>query len=141
MEEIMTLSHSEGASRESIINRVRQELLRVTGADQSICRVAAERGIFCRGFSQFSEADLRQRLPWIARRRPDATQAELEELADRWQLARQEVDGLPTSCDVQTREQDLCGGWDDFTDEDLLQFYEKLSLTPTIAATVSGPAA
>ena len=73
----MALLESEGISRESIINRVRQELLRVTGSDQSICRAAADRGIFCRGFSQFSEADLRQRLPWIARRRPEMNQAEL----------------------------------------------------------------
>jgi hypothetical protein len=121
--------------RESLIERLRKELLRLAGDDQSICRLAAERGIFCQGFSRFSDADLRQRLHWIARRRPDATRTEMEDLADRWQLARQEVDGLLTSCDVQKREQDLCGGWDDFTDEDLLRFYNELSCTPAVAAT------
>jgi hypothetical protein len=130
----MALSQPD-VSRESLIERLRRELLRVAGDDQSICRLAAERGIFCHGFSQFSDADLRQRLHWIAQRRPDATRAEMEDLGDRWQLARQEVDGLLTSCDVQKREQDLCGGWDDFTDEDLLRFYNELSCTPAVAAT------
>jgi hypothetical protein len=131
----MALSQPDVVSRESIIERLRQELLHLAGDERSICRLAAERGIFCHGFNRFSDADLRQRLQWIARRRPDATRAEMEDLGDRWQLARQEVDGLPTSCDVQKREQNLCGGWDDFTDEDLVRFRNELSCTPAVAAT------
>lgn len=119
--------------RASLIERLRKELLRLAAGDQSICRMAAERGIFCHGFKKFSDADLRGRLQWIARRRPDATRAEMEDLGDRWQLARQDVKGLPTSCDVQKQEQDLCGGWDDFTDDDLLRFYNELSITPVAA--------
>jgi hypothetical protein len=134
-EAIMALSSPEVVSRESLIERLRPELLRLTGDDRSICRMAAERGIFCHGFSRFSDADLRRRLHWIAQRRPDATRPEMEDLGDRWQLARQEVDHLPTACDVQAREHDLCGGWDDFSDEDLVRLYEDLSCTPVLAAT------
>ncbi len=126
----MASSQPDVVSRESLIERLRQELLRLTGDDQSICRMAAERGIFCHGFNRFTDAELRGRLRWIAERRPGATRAEMEDLGDRWQLARQEVKALPTSCDVQKREKDLCGGWDDFTDEDLLRFYNELSFTP-----------
>ena len=129
----MALSQRDVVSRESLIERLRGELLRLAGEDQSICRLAAERGIFCHGFRQFSE--VRRRLHWIAQPRPDATRAQMEDLGDRWQLARQEVDGLPTSCDVQKREQDLCGGWDDFTDEDLVRFCNELSGTPAVSAT------
>ncbi len=43
------------------------------------------------------------------------TREDLEEVANRWQLARHEVNALPTACDVQQIEHDLCGGWDDFT--------------------------
>jgi hypothetical protein len=126
----MALSQPAVTSRESLIGRVRAELLRLAGNDQSICRLAAGRGIFCHGFSQFSDAVLRRRLEWIAARRTDASRAEMEELGDRWMQARQEVDGLPTSCDVQKVERDLCGGWDDFTDDDLTRFYDELCSTP-----------
>ena len=70
---------SPHAFRESLIDRLRQELVRVSGEDQSICRVAAEQ--------------------------------------------------------VQKRERDLCGGCNDFPDEDLLRFYKQLSCTPAFAAT------
>jgi hypothetical protein len=131
----MALSPPDVLSRESLIERLRPELLRLAGDDRSICRLAAERAISCHGFNRFSDADLRQRLHWIAQRRPDTTRAEMEDLGDRWQLARQEVDHLPTACDVQTREHDLCGGWDDFTDEDLVRLYDELSRTPAAGAT------
>ncbi|MEK6374898.1 MAG: hypothetical protein AABO58_19660 [Acidobacteriota bacterium] len=131
----MALSPPDVPSRESLIERLRPELLRLAGDDRSICRLAAEQGIFCQGFSRFSDADLRRRLHWIAERRPDATRAEMEDLGDRWQLARQEVGQLPTACDVQKREHDLCGGWDDFSDEDLVRLYDELSSTPAVAPT------
>ncbi|PYQ31758.1 MAG: hypothetical protein DMF56_01225 [Acidobacteria bacterium] len=101
----------------------------------SICKFAAEKGIYCSGFRRFSEDELRRRLDWIAKKNPNESRAELEETADRWQLARQEVDGVPTACDVQQREHDLCNGWDDFSDEELAHFLVELtgSSTPVVA--------
>lgn len=130
----MELPQPDIVVRESLIDRLRKELVRLAGDDRSICRLAGEHGIFCLGFKRFSDPDLRRRLHWIARRRPDATRAEMEDLGDRWQLARQEVGGLATSCDVQMREHDLCGGWDDFNDEELLRLYNELSCAPALAA-------
>ena len=66
-------------------------------------------------------------LGWPAAERARQTRAELELLGDAWQLARQEVRDLPTSCDVQSQEHDLCNGWDDFTDSDLSTFYRELT--------------
>lgn len=113
-------------SREALIAELRQELLRRAGEDRSICQIAAEQQIFCRGFSRFSDPELRRRMLWIARKRPNAARTEIENLTDRWQLARQEYNDLPTSCDVQCREHDLCNGWDDFSDEDLARFHSEL---------------
>ena len=112
-------------SRSEIIATLRDELSRRAG-DVSICRLAAQTGVFCKGFRRFSGEELKERFDWIAKKNPDASRAELEDVADRWQLAREEVLGVPTSCDVQQLEHDSCGGWDDFTDEQLAGFLREL---------------
>jgi hypothetical protein len=53
------------------------------------------------------------------------TRDDLETIADRWQMARQEVDELPIACDVQQKVHDTCRGWDDFSNEDLSLFYRE----------------
>jgi hypothetical protein len=89
-------------SRDAAIALLRDILLRLAGPDTSICKVAADRGIFCRGFRRYDDAALREEYKWIDERRPGISREELETLGDRWQLARQEVHQLPTACDVQT---------------------------------------
>lgn len=117
----------EVLTRDQVIEALRAELLRRSAGEISICRLAAEQGIFCRGFRRYSDRELRKRYGWIARRYPQATREELERIADLWQLARQEVTGLPTSCDVQTVEHDSCSGWEDFPDDDLARFLYELT--------------
>jgi hypothetical protein len=109
-------------SRAEAISLLRNALMRIAGPDTSICKVAADRGIFCRGFRRYDEAGLRSEYKWLDDRRPGMSRDELEDLGDRWQLARQELHQLPTACDVQTHEHDTCGGWDDFTTDDLSRF-------------------
>lgn len=109
-------------SRTAAIAMLRDALGRIAGPDASICKVAAERGIFCRGFRRDDEAGLRARYKWIDERRPGLSLNDLEDLGDRWQLARQELHQLPTACDVQAEEHDTCGGWDDFSAEELSRF-------------------
>ena len=113
--------------RAEVINRLREELVKLSDGDMSACRLAAERGIFCKGFSRFTDEQLKQQYNWILRRRPKMTRAELESVADRWQMARQEVDELPIACDVQQRVHDTCRGWDDFSNDDLSRFYRELT--------------
>lgn len=113
-------------SRDGAIYILRAELLRLAGDDVSICKLAAEKNIFCRGFHRHSDVELRRRFDWINEKNPRLPRAAMEEVVDRWQLARQEVDGLPTACDVQQREHDGCRGWDDFSNEELSRFCHEL---------------
>lgn len=122
-----TQAKPQSIERAEAINLLRAELLKRLDSDKSACRLAAEQGIFCRGFAQFGDGELKRRYSWIARRRPNISRAELEEVANRWQLARQDVDHLPIACDVQQQEHDTCRGWDDFSNEDLSRYYFELT--------------
>lgn len=113
--------------REEAIARIREELVRLTDEDNCACKVAADRRIFCNGFRQFTDQQLRERYWWIVRKRPDITRAELEKIANDWQLAQQDVKDLPIACDVQQRAHDTCGGWSDFSNEQLVAFYQQLT--------------
>jgi hypothetical protein len=117
----------EAASRTDVIGRLRSQLLKFTDIENSACKIAAERGIFCNGFRQYSEDQLRDRYWWIVRKNPGITREELETVANDWQLAQQEVFATPFACDVQTRVHDTCRGWDDFSNEQLAQVYTQLT--------------
>ena len=114
-------------SRTDLIDLLRQELVRRADGEMSACRVAKEQGIFCQGFARYTDLDLRRRYDWIARRDPNMSREELEDIADRWQMARQEVASLPTSCDVQQKVHEACRGWDDFSSEELSKFYLEMT--------------
>jgi hypothetical protein len=122
-----TLPTQVAVPRSEAVALLRNELLKITDDDNSICKVASERGIFCHGFQRNSDGGLRRCYAWLDKRRPGMSRAELEDLANTWQLARQEVDQLPLACDVQQKEHDSCGGWDDFSNEDLSRFYHDLT--------------
>ena len=107
-------------TREEAIARIRERLQSLTDDENCICKVAAERGIFCRGFRRWSDAELRERYWWIVRKKPDITRVELEAIANQWQLAQQDVRHVTLSCDVQQQIHDTCRGWDDFSTEDLV---------------------
>lgn len=117
----------ERMSRKSAIDTLRGELADRAKDEMSICKLAATTGVFCRGFRRYSDDELKERYGWIVRRNPEASRATIEDIADRWQLARQEVEGEPTSCDVQQVEHDTCGGWDDFSNDELARFVAELT--------------
>jgi hypothetical protein len=124
---VRTQPKPQTISRDGAIDILRAELLKRAGSDMSICKLAAEQNIFCRGFHRQSDVDLRRKFSWINAKNPRMPRAEMEDVVDRWQLARQEVDQLPTACDVQQREHDGCHGWDDFSNEELSQFCRELT--------------
>lgn len=121
------ISKPSPLSRAEIINLLREELVRRADGEKSACKVAADEGIFCRGFARYTDLELRRRYDWIMRRYPKMTRKELEEIADRWQMARQEVEESPIACDVQQKVHDTCGGWDDFSSEELSRFYYEMT--------------
>ena len=118
---------TETIAREEAIKVLRREFLKFVDDENSICKVAAEKGIFCKGFQRYSDFELRKRYRWIARKDRRYTREEIEDLANRWQLARQDVDELPLACDVQQIEHDSCRGWDDFSNEELAKFVYQLT--------------
>ncbi|MGH9422379.1 MAG: hypothetical protein ACRD3J_20550 [Thermoanaerobaculia bacterium] len=114
-------------SRTGAIDMLRAQLVKLAGDDVSICKIAAEKNIFCRGLHRHSDVELRRKFDWINAKNPRMPRAGMEDVVDRWQLARQEVDQLPTACDVQQLEHDGCNGWDDFSNEDLSRFCLELT--------------
>ena len=117
----------ESIERSQAINILRSELMKRTDGETSACKFAADNGVFCRGFARFGDGELRRKFNWITRRRPEMDRAELTEIANRWQLARQDVDALPVACDVQQIEHDMCRGWDDFSNDELSHFFAELT--------------
>lgn len=121
-------------SREELIAAIRTELVKLTDEENSICKVAAERGIFCNGFGQYNDRELRQKFDWIVRKRPSLTRGQLEQIANDWQLAEQQVHERPIACDVQTDIHDICNGWDSFSNAQLEKLYFELAGAKLVVA-------
>lgn len=113
-------------TRQQAIRALRRRLLEMTDDDHSMCQVASEKGIYCRGYRQLTDDQMKQKYEWMLRRNPSMSRADLEDLANRWQLARQIVNQVPISCDAQQLEHDTCSGWDGVTDVDLIRFHREL---------------
>lgn len=111
-------------TRPEAIEGIRKQLLSMVDDEHSACQVAAENNIFCRGFRQYSDDELKERYDWLAKRASDREQ--LEDLANRWQLARALVQDKELACDVQCVERDTCHGWDTHSDEKLAEYYSQL---------------
>ena len=118
---------TETLNRNEIISRLRRDLMQGTDEENSVCKIAAERGVFCKGFNRYTDEELRKRCDWIVAKNPVMTREDLERIANDWQLAQQEVHELPMACDVQQKVYDTCRGWNDFTDEQLAKFYFQLT--------------
>ena len=114
-------------TRTDAISLLRKALIQNTDEENSICKVAAERGVFCKGFHRYTDEELRKRYDWIVAKNPLMTRDELERIANDWQLAQQEVYELPIACDVQMKVYDTCRGWNDFTNEQLAKFYYQIT--------------
>jgi hypothetical protein len=117
-------------TRPQAIDALREALVALTDDDTCMCLAAARLGVYCKGFAQWKSYELKERYAWIARNRPGVTRKQLEDLANRWQLARQQVRGTALSCDTQSLEHHTCKGWDGFTDADLAAFHDDLCGEP-----------
>ena len=115
--------------RSQAIHDIRSNLMTLVDEEHSMCEVAARLHIFCGGFAQWTFGELKQHFPTIVRSRPRITRKQLEELANRWQLARQTALGSEFACDAQMHESkglQVCRGWNDFTNEQLALFYSQI---------------
>jgi hypothetical protein len=113
----------EHISRPQAIGLLRDKLTSLTDAEHCVCSIAQRLGLPCQGFAALPDPEFKKRFSWIAEKRPGASRAEMNELANLYLLGRQEATHLPLACDVETREHDLCGGWNTFDNETLEKFF------------------
>jgi len=113
-------------TRHEAIETLRRHLMSLTDDQHSICQVAGEHGIFCGGFRRFPDVEFQERFHGLVSRREGLTRSQQEYLANTWQLARQILQNVGLACDAQTQAHDTCGGWDDFSNEDLARFLREL---------------
>ncbi|HTY42498.1 MAG TPA: hypothetical protein VMH79_11545 [Thermoanaerobaculia bacterium] len=117
---------SEHLSRPEAIAQLREKLRSLSDADHCVCTVAQRLGLPCQGFAQISDEEFHRRFAWIAGKRPGVSRAELTELVNLYLLARQEATGAAVACDIETREHDLCGGWNSFDNPTLEGFFQRV---------------
>jgi hypothetical protein len=115
-----------GGLRAEAIERLRRVLTPLAGPDISLCRIAAERGIFCRGFRRWQTPAFDRRWHNAIGRSTQSTRDRMEKFADLWQLTEQVRCGVPLACDA-AGPGSPCRGWDEFSDEQLAQFCWELS--------------
>jgi len=113
-------------TRETAVAQLRRKLITLHEEGKSVCRIAAEKGLFCRGFHRDSDDELRFRYAAAIENAPELTRAALEERANAWQLARQQQEGTLLCCDVQFMTYETCRAWDDFSNEELSRFCEEM---------------
>lgn len=111
--------------RTQAIDDLREVLLRMVDRDNSLCRVASWRKLFCRGFGQWSRSELEQRFPELERE-PPLARNHLEWQANRCQLGRQDIFGGKLPCDVARGEAAPCRGWAEFDERELARFHREL---------------
>ncbi|HEX6883490.1 MAG TPA: hypothetical protein VF530_08925 [Planctomycetota bacterium] len=123
---------TRSCTRAEAVTDLRRVLEGLQDDEHSMCEVAARKGLFCHGFAQWSSTELRRRYPQITRSRPHLTRQVLEDLANRWQLARQQATGERTACDVQAQGERYpqCRGWDEFENHELEAFHAELCGEP-----------
>jgi hypothetical protein len=109
-------------SRQIAIDRLRESLRRLTDEEHSICQVAAERGIFCHGFRRWPASEFDRRWKNAIGRSTHLSRAQMEELANVWQLAEQIRCRVALACDAQTTARSGCRGWDEFSNADLARY-------------------
>lgn len=127
---------AEGRRAETI-EHLRRTLTPLAGADVSLCRIAAERKIFCRGFRRWSTPAFDRRWHNAIGRSSHSTRDRMEKFADLWQLTEQVRCGVPLACDA-AGPGSPCRGWDEFSDEQLAQFCWELTEVRPVELPISG---
>jgi hypothetical protein len=113
-------------TRETAVAQIRRQLIAMREEGKSVCQMAAEKGILCRGFSRDTDEELRRRYAAAIPAGANLARRELETRANSWQLERQKDIGTLLCCDVQYMFYKTCRAWDDFSNDDLARFCHEL---------------
>jgi hypothetical protein len=108
--------------REEAVSRLRASLLALTDDEHSLCQIAAERGIFCRGFRRWNEAEFDRRWRRYIGRSTHLSREQMEAYANVWELAEQIRRRVSLACDAQTSGRGPCRGWNEFSNADIARF-------------------
>ena len=129
----MTSSHDSSESeqvevwsRNEAISHLRAHLVRLTDDENSLCRAAAEEGIFCRGFRRWNVPEFDRRWRDFIGRSTHISRAQMEDYANVWQLTEQVARGATLACDAAAAGRGPCRGWNEFSNAVLAQFCSDL---------------
>jgi hypothetical protein len=106
-------------SRREAIDHLRDALRSLVDDEHSMCQVASERKIFCRGFRRWPDSEFDRRWRSALGRSTHLSRAQMEELANLWQIAEQIRHRVGFACDAQTLSHGPCRGWDEFSNDEL----------------------
>ena len=109
-------------SRAEAISHLRPYLARLNDEENSLCRVAAEKGIFCRGFRRWNVPEFDRQWRDFIGRSTHLSRPQMEEYANLWQLTEQVASSATLACDAAAAVRGPCGGWREFSNEVIAQF-------------------
>jgi len=109
-------------TRPEAIDRLRAALIPMCEPDRSMCEVAAQKGIFCRGFRRWHDAEFHRRWKPALGTSTHLDRAQMEQLADLWQLSEQVRCSVAFACDASVLHPGACRGWNEFSNESLARF-------------------
>jgi hypothetical protein len=113
-------------TRSQAIEDLRDVLLRMVDEQNSLCRVASWRKLFCHGFAQWSVRELEGRFPSLAAT-PAIQRGHKEWLANELQLSRQDIRRRLLPCDIQAGDSGApCAGWGEFDEHELARFHREI---------------
>lgn len=130
-------------TREGAIAALRRCLERIDDGEHSTCHIAAERGVFCRGFRQWDDHEFHRRWSPVLGQSTHLNRPQIERLADLWELCEQARRHVRVTCDLRAAEPGPCRGWYEFSNETLARFCSELLgrnvvVQTAIDASVSG---
>jgi hypothetical protein len=106
-------------TRDEAISRLREGLLKLSDGERSLCTVAAELGVFCRGFRRWTDDAFSRGWTPALGRSTHLSRLQMERLADLWLLTEQLRLRVPCACDLAAAGGGPCRGWNGFSNADL----------------------
>ncbi len=109
-------------ARDDAIRHLRESLLKLTDDEHSMCQIAADKGVFCRGFRRWSNADFHRKWKAAIGVSTFLTRDQMERFANFWQLTEQIRLRVCFACDAETLSHGACRGWDEFGNDQLARY-------------------
>jgi hypothetical protein len=109
-------------ARQEAIDRLRGTLARLTDEEHSMCQVAADQGIFCRGFRRWHEAAFDRQWRRAIGSSTHLTRPQMETFANLWQLTEQVRLRIGFACDAEAVCPGACRGWNEFGNDQISRY-------------------